>query len=76
MRCMSNAEFRLSRGDTELLFMVALRSRDCEGRIRGIVPDTMGNPPTSRRGGRGGGDRSLGGSMGASGAWRTCKKCQ
>jgi hypothetical protein len=72
MRCMSNDEFRLSRGDTEELLMVALRSRDCEGRIRGIVPDTIANPPTSRRGGRGGGDRSLGGSMGASAAWRTC----
>lgn len=65
MRCMSKAELRLNRGVNEL-FMVAPRSRDCEGRIRGIVPHTMGTPVTSRRGGRGGGDSPRGGSMGAS----------
>jgi hypothetical protein len=72
MRGMSNAELRLSKG-TEW-FMVPLRSCECEGRLRGIVPDTMGNPAASRRGGRGGAVRSRGGSMGASGAWRTCNK--
>lgn len=70
MRCMSNAELRLSRGTG--WFMLPMRSCDCEGRLRGIVPDTMGNPATSRRGGSGGAQRSRGGSMGASGAWRTC----
>ena len=73
---MSNAEFRLIRG-TKGLFILQLRSlRDCEGKLRGMVPDTTGNPPISRRGGSGGGDRSRGGSIGASGAWRTCKMVQ